>query len=107
MQLREMEQRRRKWRNKTRENAHIFRACATWRMEKNTADKSVARQGVKTLRLRVNVITWHVRSRFGSSFPEVPLAWPAEIDRVDRPSFRNWKDATAGRLGEVSKENQL
>jgi len=76
-------------------------------MEKNTADKSVVMPEVKTLRSRVSVIISRVRSRFGSSFREVPLAWPAEIDRVDRPSFRNWKDATAGRPGEVSKENQL
>jgi hypothetical protein len=67
-----------KCRNKIRESAHIFRACATWQMEKNTADKSVVKQEVKTLRSRANVITWHVRSRFGSSLREVPPAWPAE-----------------------------
>jgi hypothetical protein len=67
-----------KCRDKIRESAHIFRACATWGMEKNTADKSVVKQEVKTLRSRANVITWHVRSRFGSSLREVALAWPAE-----------------------------
>jgi hypothetical protein len=77
------------------------------RMEKNTADKSVVMQEVKTSRSRVSVIIWRVRSRFGSSVREVPLTWPAEVDRVDRPSFRNLKDATAIRPGEVSKENQL
>ncbi len=34
----------------------------------------------KTLRLRVNAIIRHVRSRFGSSRLEVPQAWPAEND---------------------------
>jgi hypothetical protein len=77
------------------------------RMEKNTADKFVVMQEVKTLRSRVSVIIWRVRSRFGSLFREVPPTWPTEFDRVDRPSFRNWKDATAGRPGEVSKENQV
>ena len=80
-----------KCRNKIRESAHIFRACATWRMEKNTAGKSVVTQVAKTLKSRVNVITWHVRSRLGSSLREVPLAWPAENDRVDRPCLATGK----------------
>src|SRR5437899_1096117 len=64
-------------------------------MEKNTAGKSVVTQVAKTLKSRVNVITWHVRSRLGSSLREVPLAWPAENDRVDRPCSRHWKEAIA------------
>ena len=100
----EWEQRRRKWLNKIRESAHIFRACATWRMEKNTAGKSVVTQEVKTLRSRVNVITWPVRSRLGSSLREVPLAWPAENDRVDQPVSRLERRE---RRGEMSKEHQL
>jgi hypothetical protein len=76
-----------KCRNKIRESAHTFRAYATWRMEKNTADKSVVKQEVKTLKLRVNVITWHARSRLGSSLREVPLAWPAEEALSGLPRF--------------------
>lgn len=76
------------------------------RMESNTAEQPVVMQEVKTLRSRVNVIIWHVRSRFGSSLREVPLAWPAENAQVDRPSLLT-EDASAGCRGEVSKEKQL
>jgi hypothetical protein len=41
-------------------------------------------QEVKTLRSRVNVIVWHVRSQIASSLREVPLVWQAENDRVLR-----------------------
>jgi hypothetical protein len=63
-----------KWRIKRSESAPIFRACAMSRMERNTAEQPVVMQEVKTLRSRVNVIIWHVRSQFGSSLREVPLA---------------------------------
>jgi len=73
-------------------------------MEKNTADKSVVKQEVKTLRSRVSVITRHVRFRFGSSLREMPPVWPVEKDRVIGP-FRGWNDGDRG--GEMSKERQL
>ena len=44
------------------------------------------------LRSRVNVIIWHVRSRFGSSLREVLLAWRVENDRADWSWFSGWKD---------------
>jgi hypothetical protein len=60
-------------------------------MEKNTVEKPVVMQEVKTLTSRVNVTTWHVRSRFDSSLREVPLAWSAENDRVLRPGSATGK----------------
>ena len=54
-----------------------------YQMEKNTAEKPVVTQVAKTWKSRVNAAIRHVRSRFGSSRPELPLIWPADSDRLN------------------------
>jgi hypothetical protein len=74
-------------------------------MEKNTAGKSVVMQEVKTLRSRVNVIIWHVRSQFGSSLREVPLVWQAENRSRSSAPFRDRKTRT--RVADVKNRRSI
>jgi hypothetical protein len=52
--------------------------------EKNTAEKPVVKQEVKTWKSPVNAIIWFVNLRFGSSPLDVPLTWPADKNSLRR-----------------------
>ena len=65
-----------------------------YQMEKNTAEKSAVTREAKTWKLRVNAAIWPVRSRFDSSWLEVPVTSPTDDSVKERPVYEG--EASAG-----------
>jgi hypothetical protein len=88
----ELERKESKWQIKKARNARTYRACAMYRMEKNTAEMPVVMREAKMWRLRVNPATRHVRSHFGSLNLVAAPNWSAKNPRLRRCPLVRWKE---------------